>query len=248
MSISSKNRKILWGKSGNRCAICKQKMVFEQTKDDPESVVGEECHIVSGAQTGPRYDPNYEKNKVDTVANIILLCRVHHKKVDDQTHDYSSDRLRKIKEEHEQWVESRLSESQSWGPWPKRLEKEIPEKLSFISSGRELMNMATQTYANYSNYSDNLNSEEAKMVGGFIQYVKDWGDFYGDLDVVQQMELVSSVDQELSNLQSIGFFVFAAVEKQYLENTEGARSDFPVLHLSVMRYDEEDIVLPKEDI
>jgi hypothetical protein len=49
---------------------------------------------------------------VDTYANIILLCRTHHKTVDDQPNHYTVERLRRIKAEHEKWVEDRLADAE----------------------------------------------------------------------------------------------------------------------------------------
>ena len=47
MPISDKNRKILWARSGNRCAICRLPLVVEQTAKDSESVIAAECHIIA---------------------------------------------------------------------------------------------------------------------------------------------------------------------------------------------------------
>jgi hypothetical protein len=46
MGISDRTRKILWGRSGNRCALCRRELVEEGTAVDAESVVGDECHII----------------------------------------------------------------------------------------------------------------------------------------------------------------------------------------------------------
>ncbi|MCL1092103.1 HNH endonuclease [Shewanella profunda] len=75
MSISDKNRKILWGKSGNLCAICRQALVIDPTTADPESVVGDECHIISGAKGGPRHTPEFPIDEIDSLSNLMLLCR-----------------------------------------------------------------------------------------------------------------------------------------------------------------------------
>src|SRR5205085_1467643 len=48
VAISDKTRKLLWGRSGNRCAICRRTLSVDGTVVDAEAVVGEECHIVSG--------------------------------------------------------------------------------------------------------------------------------------------------------------------------------------------------------
>ena len=79
MAISEKNRKMLWAKSGNRCAICKIELITEQ-KTDSNLNIGEECHIISSKSKGPRHKPNL--NDYDTFDNLILLCRNHHKEID----------------------------------------------------------------------------------------------------------------------------------------------------------------------
>ena len=47
IGISDKTRKVLRGRSGNHCTICKHELVVEATPQDTESVVGDECHIIS---------------------------------------------------------------------------------------------------------------------------------------------------------------------------------------------------------
>src|ERR1700722_19926070 len=71
MPISDKTRKILWGSSGNRCARCRIVMVIDPTSWDTELVVGEECHIISEKPNGPRYDPNYPAEKIDSVETLL---------------------------------------------------------------------------------------------------------------------------------------------------------------------------------
>ncbi len=116
MSISDKTRKVLWGKSGNRCAICRRELVVEATPADDESVVGEECHIVSGKGQGPRHDLAFRTDCLDEPDNLVLLCRTHHKMVDDQHETYTAEVLHKIKANHEKWVSSTLTEEKQVQP------------------------------------------------------------------------------------------------------------------------------------
>src|SRR5579864_8713753 len=108
MAITDKTRKILWGRSGNRCAICRWELVIDATAADDESVVGEECHITSGRGQGPRYDRSVPDERIDDAENLVLLCRVHHKMVDDQYETYTAELLRNLKQNHEKWVSSAL--------------------------------------------------------------------------------------------------------------------------------------------
>jgi hypothetical protein len=104
MAITDKTRKLLWGRSGRSCAFCKCDLFIDTTAESEESVVGDECHIVSGQVDGPRYDPTFPAGLIDHVSNLLLLCKVHHKMVDDQYETYTTEVLRKIKADHEHWV------------------------------------------------------------------------------------------------------------------------------------------------
>ena len=104
MTITDQTRKLLWGRSGRSCAICKCDLFIDATIASEASVVGDECHIVSGQPDGPRYDPTFAAELIDHVSNLLLLCKVHHKMVDDQRETYLAEVLHTIKADHEQWV------------------------------------------------------------------------------------------------------------------------------------------------
>ena len=76
MAITSKTRKELWAKSGNRCAICKKELVNQISEDDGSFIIGDECHIISSSTDGPRYKPGIED--YDSYDNLLLLCKNHH--------------------------------------------------------------------------------------------------------------------------------------------------------------------------
>jgi len=106
--VNDKTRKLLWGRSGSRCAFCRSELIMDATPHDNESVVGEECHIISGKSKGPRYDPEFSVDKIDSYSNLILLCRIHHKIIDDQSETFTTDILRQLKANHERWVTETL--------------------------------------------------------------------------------------------------------------------------------------------
>ncbi|SDD57768.1 HNH endonuclease [Actinokineospora iranica] len=107
MGISEKSRKLLWGRSGNRCALCRRVLVADRTDTDAEAVVGDEAHIAARSPGGPRHG-ECDSDQVDDYTNLVLLCRVDHKKVDDQPNHYTTEVLRKTKNDHEQWVNDNL--------------------------------------------------------------------------------------------------------------------------------------------
>jgi len=111
MSITLKTHKMLWGRSGSRCAMsdCRKELVMDATETDDESLIGEECHIVAESPDGPRGDPAVPSDKLNKYDNLILLCRIHHKIIDDQPNTYSVERLKATKALHESWVRESLS-------------------------------------------------------------------------------------------------------------------------------------------
>jgi hypothetical protein len=121
MPISDRTRKILWATAGGRCSICRGQLVSDRTDTDDPSVLGEECHIVAQSGSGPRAGV---VAGVDSYDNLILLCRVHHKQIDDQTGYYTVSRLIAIKQAHEDWAKS-VGETTRFG-WvaePRRAEE-----------------------------------------------------------------------------------------------------------------------------
>ncbi len=236
MAISDKTRKILWGRSGNRCVICRQRLVVDETDVDAESVVGDECHIKSGAPSGPRHDPAIDPQNIDLLANLLLLCRVHHKMVDDQSETYTADLLRSIKTNHEQWVDAKFNEKNDTSQVRiRRLKSEIPDELKPVESGTELFNSVTGSHGSYLNHDDNLNDAEVEIVGSFLQNIKDWIDIAVDLEPIDRVRATKSLNDEMNDLKSKGFLVFAAKEKQRLEGGVGEPSDFFALHVTVAR-------------
>lgn len=108
MTINNRTRKLLWGYSANRCAYCRRELIIDATTQDDESVVGDECHIVSGKPNGSRYDFKFSIDEIDSYLNLILLCRIDHKMIDDQPKKFSANFLHRLKKDHERWVAETL--------------------------------------------------------------------------------------------------------------------------------------------
>jgi len=110
MSISQKVRKKLWGLSASRCAFdnCRKVLFEDGFGANGYILVGDEAHIISGQENGPRYSSELPENIIDTYQNLILLCKEHHTVVDNNTEKYTSEILKEIKAIHENWVYTSL--------------------------------------------------------------------------------------------------------------------------------------------
>lgn len=91
--------KRLFAVSGNRCAFpdCTVAIVDGQSG----SIVGQMCHIKGENPGAARYDLSQREDQRHAFENLILLCNVHHKVVDDDEITYTVDRLTQIKLKHE---------------------------------------------------------------------------------------------------------------------------------------------------
>ena len=216
--------------------MCRHSLVVDPTALDSESVVGDECHIISGAKEGPRHDPGFPTSEIDELSNLMLLCRIHHKLVDDQVETYTAELLRSMKANHEKWVEHKLKDQPEVPSVRiRRIKSEIPTQLPIIQSGKDLLNLAMGCHGSYPDYSNDLDDEETNLVGGFIQNVSDWADLAEGLEPIERIRAAKFLDEEIKALNERGFMVFAALENQRVEGGISGPSTFRVLHLSVKR-------------
>lgn len=110
MSISPATIKVLWSGARGQCSFrgCPQELIDEATDaatgEKRKNPVGEQAHIRSSKPDGPRYDPEYPPEKVDSYENLILLCPTHHTLVDaNNGANYTVKQLIQMRDKHEQW-------------------------------------------------------------------------------------------------------------------------------------------------
>jgi hypothetical protein len=197
MPISEKTRKILWGRSGNRCALCRRELVIDAKASDDESVVGDECHIISDKSQGPRHDPAFPPERLQEPENLILLCRVHHKMVDDQCKTYTVEVLQKLKANHEKWVSSTLAEEKQLPPVRlRRIKENIPSHLIRLMSGQEVMKVVGSSSAFSFEHDEPQSEAEVELLSGFLQEAQDWGDLSSDLEAGDRVKGQGSIQDE----------------------------------------------------
>ncbi len=244
MSISDKTRKILWGRSGNRCSICKNELVIDSTEQDDESVIADECHIISAKPNGPRHDPSYPEDKLDSYENVILLCRVHHKMVDDQSATYTTDYLRQMKTNHEVWVSQRLEKNQKTKPIRvRRVKQNIPPFLARLTTGKEVLDIISNSMGYSFDHEELKSQDEVDLVGGFLQTVQDWGDLIDELESSDRVQIAFSLTKSLQELEESGFFVFGGREVRILEGgIQPEPSNWPIAILRILRKENQEIM------
>ncbi len=169
MGINTKTHKMLWGRSGNRCAMpeCRKELVMDISETDDESLIGEECHIVAKKPNGPRGDKNFDIKKLDVYDNLVLMCRNHHKTIDDIPNVYTIKKLNIIKQDHESWVKNQLTSSD------KRKQKDDKSYAVFVDKWVKLSNL--DNWEEWTSFvlGDNCPKLTADMYEN-LQKLKEW--------------------------------------------------------------------------
>lgn len=95
---TEKTIKQLFALSGNICAYpgCQLPII-----ESAGTVTGEICHIRARHPGGPRFDTTQSDQDRHAFANLVLMCRHHHKVIDSDPDLYTEDALREMKSIHE---------------------------------------------------------------------------------------------------------------------------------------------------
>ena len=103
--VKESTAKEVWYKAGGRCAFSHK---MELALDGSAGLIGELAHIIGRGTKGPRANIRFPRDKVNSQANLLLLCPTHHSEVDTNAHEWPTSRLQRMKQRHEAWVRDRL--------------------------------------------------------------------------------------------------------------------------------------------
>ena len=105
MSIGLPDTKLLWGRSGGLCSICKTKLSEDKKTSNEAFPFGEQAHIVAEEDAGPRGHSPLSLEERNSYHNLILLCPTCHTKIDKAPDEYPVEVLHQLKSKHECWFE-----------------------------------------------------------------------------------------------------------------------------------------------
>ena len=231
MAISDRSRKKLWTKSANRCSIYKTKL-FSKKENLTEFNIGEECHIISESKKGPRHKPNLEA--YDSYDNLILLCRNHHKEIDELTETYTEELLRYIKLNHEKWVQETLDDA------IKSKSKIKPKFLTRITSGKELLNIVTDSHGYRTDYDEVEN--DADFIGGILQSLVDYGDLSEMEEIYDKVKMSFQLNDILKELEEKGYYLFGEKNTEHVKFSNGESDNWSIATLVIKKNDSPEII------
>ncbi|MGV8094706.1 MAG: HNH endonuclease [Mangrovibacterium sp.] len=233
MAIADKTRKSLWAKSGNRCSICKVEL-FANNENSEEFNIGEECHIISSKPTGPRHKSNLED--YDTFDNLILLCRNHHREIDELIDTYTEELLRYIKLNHEKWVQNTINNALN-------ADRKIrPKFLTRISSGKELFNIISDAHGYRTDYDEADSEEDIEYIAGVFQELVDYGDLSGMVETYDRVKIGFQLNQLLKELEEKGFYLFGEKGIERVKFANGETDTWSIASIVIKKKDSSEII------
>jgi hypothetical protein len=203
MSIKVKTRKILWSKSGNRCALCKCQLVEKLQNHSSDFIVGEECHIISSKSAGPR-GSIIKLDDHDIYENLILLCSNHHKLIDEFPETYTHEVLMILKNNHEHWITKAIDKDLE------ELNRTINnvEYLDKISSWSQIDNIIQNAHLHFNDFTSISDKSSAIELGDFFNNLNDLSDIYSDIDLSKRTKYLIDCEHEIKQFENQGILIF----------------------------------------
>jgi hypothetical protein len=203
MQLTDRDRKRLWGKAGNRCAICGDLLTRPAVGDDREAVIGEEAHII-GAQPGAaRYEP-MDLDARDAYENQILLCPTHHTEVDAQPRAWPASRLRAIKDSHEAGIERQTQRLPETSAEPRRT------YLNLILSGEAIVGVLYGAQGFDIQHETFATDEERAAGRDLLQAIQDWGEILDDIGPAGRIDAETGLTALLTDTMDQGLLLYGA--------------------------------------
>lgn len=177
---------------------------MDATAEDDDSVVGDECHIAAKSPGGPRFDPTIPNENIDLYSNLILLCKIHHKLVDDQPNTYAINELKKMKQNHELWVREALQSASE-----DRQHLHIAPR---VRNGKDILSFVIEADAYDFSHDELVTEEELELVSWLMQYLQDWIDIGPVAESGDRVRAGFQLSQHIRELEELGFGVFGFSE------------------------------------
>lgn len=228
--MSALDRKRLWGKAANRCALCNTPLTRPETTHDAETVIGEEAHIVGRRPGAARYRPLSESQR-DAYPNRILLCPTHHAVIDGQPGVWNEERLLERKLRHEGIMAARTDHGEHNGLF---LERPAEVRLPLLLSGGRLLEVVGGALVYDTGQEDLACDQERTVAAELLQSALDWGEIHGDLGPAGRTDAEDHLSELLVAAVEAGLLVYGA----RLETTVrfgDERHRWPVAYLRVRR-------------
>jgi len=236
MAISSRSRKILWARSGNKCAICQVNLIRLGGQKE-NVIIGEECHIISKSIKGPRGQHKIECANHDDYENLILLCSNDHVEIDHDFESYSIKRLKEVKRTHENWVKERLNSN------PQEFNNPLSDIiiLKKVEDANDIIEILKVCSGHILDYQKLKREKVPKEILILFDYIKDVVDVLSFMNYSQFEVMRLDLNNLIDEIENHGYLVFALQQKIDVE-LGANKSAWDVVNIQIIKSENVSIV------
>jgi hypothetical protein len=141
-----------------------------------------------------------------------------------------------MKLNHESWVKTTLTDSIS------NAKKEKPRFLTRITSGKELLNIISDSHGYRTDYDEVVNQEDAQYVGGVLQELTDYGDISSMVEVADKVQMSFQLNELLKDLEQKGYFFFSEKNIEKIRFGNGNIDNWEIATIVIKKKDNEEII------
>ncbi|MFD0084197.1 hypothetical protein [Priestia megaterium] len=171
---------------------------------------------------------------MDSYENLILLCRIHHKLIDDQYQTYDAELLHRLKSNHEKWISDNLRINKEKEDKPIRLKRSIPKQLSRITSEKELFNIINGAMGYAFDHQETKDDKELERIIEFLEILKDYGELSSEMEYSEQTKASNALNDLLIEIEKNNLWVFGAREISLIEGGAFPPEQWPLVHIQVI--------------
>lgn len=174
--LTEKENIALWVASGGRCAICNKELIWEEDRGVIINLA-DKAHIIAHSDDGPRGGINLSHfgltaDDLDSINNLMLLCKNHHKIVDDCPEKFPADRLFKLKNDHASSIKRKLDKQSSSLAVIHRTMDDTPFSINLAKNEDVLLLGQTEHREKFKEFSTEGWEAAKKRTKGFYEQVK----------------------------------------------------------------------------
>jgi hypothetical protein len=104
-----------------------------------------------------------------------------------------------------------------------------------LASGRDLTRTMMDNDFSHFEHGALQNNQQADLIGGFIQEIKDWSDIWSDIEEIDRARAEVAFNERIQELDAHGFWVFGITRKEKLRfQSEGEPSLWNIGHLFIV--------------
>lgn len=160
-----------------------------------------------------------------------MLCRNHHKTVDELVDTFNEEVLRYLKLNHEVWIKKTLNKAIN----NEKGQTIKPKFLTRITSGKELLYIISDSHGSRMDFEEIENEEEAEYIGGVLQEIFNFGEISGMVEIYDKVKMSLSLTEKIKDLAEKGYYIFGERNMERIKFGNGSINKWDVATLIVRK-------------